>query len=457
MRKASDFMVNTVSNHGGYLWYYAEDLSEQWGEAPARPSQIWVQTSTSDVGEMFIRAYKTTGDDYYLRYAEKAADVLIYGQHPLGGLHYFIDFDMLGLDEWYRTVFSQFKWGMEEYRHYYGNCTYDDDVTQGATRYLLRLYMTTFDPSYRGSLLRALDFILMSQYPNGAWPQRYPLRYEFAHDGLADYTSYYTMNDNAMRDIITVLIEAYEMLGNEEYRKAALRGAEFIINAQMPEPYAGWAKQYDMDMNPAWARTHEPAGVMPRQSVECIRQLEDFYLMTGDRRYLKPIPGAIKWLEDSTIEVQSDGLHRLARYYQVGTNLPIYQHKTDEVNELGYGRYRYDYGPAKPSEDWVFTTVDVKNLKREYERISALTPGEALAQYKAQKTAKPPMPYVDAGKVRELIDSMDKRGAWIEDIQVYDVNITMNALDPTKTIRGISTSSFIRNMDTFIQYLKSIK
>jgi len=113
MRKASDFIVNTVSNHGGYLWYYAEDLSEQWGEAPARPSQIWVQTSTSDVGEMFIRAYKTTGDDYYLRYAEKAADVLIYGQHPLGGWHYFIDFDMSGLDEWYCTVFSQFKWGME--------------------------------------------------------------------------------------------------------------------------------------------------------------------------------------------------------------------------------------------------------------------------------------------------------------------------------------------------------
>ena len=33
MRKASGYMANTVSCHGGYLWKYAEDFSEVEGEA----------------------------------------------------------------------------------------------------------------------------------------------------------------------------------------------------------------------------------------------------------------------------------------------------------------------------------------------------------------------------------------------------------------------------------------
>ncbi len=280
MYKASDFMAKEVSYRGGYLFYYSADLTEQWGEAPARPSQIWVQTSTPSAGEMFLEAYAVTKDKTYLTYAERAANALIYGQHPTGGFHYFVEFDKPGLDQWYKDVFSQFKWGMEEYRHYYGNCTYDDNVTQGATRFLLKMYMKHLDPSYRSHALKGLDFLLVSQYPNGAWPQRYPLRHEFVHDGLADYTSYYTLNDNSMRDIMNVLIEAYEKLGDERYLQAVLHGADFMIMAQGPDGQAGWAEQYDMDMKPAWARTHEPAGYMPRQTVQCIIQHQQVY-----RRY----------------------------------------------------------------------------------------------------------------------------------------------------------------------------
>ncbi len=202
MQEASDFMVNTVSKHGGYLWYYSTDLSEVWGEVPARTSQFWVQYITPYMGMMFLDAYELTGDAQYLRYAEKTANALIYGQHPLGGWHYLVDFDMTGIKQWYRDVASRFRTGYEEFRYYYGNCTFDDDTTQGATRFLLRLYMTTLDPAYREPLLKALDFYLISQYPNGAWPQRYPLMYEYVHCGLPDYTSYYTLNDRIMSNIL---------------------------------------------------------------------------------------------------------------------------------------------------------------------------------------------------------------------------------------------------------------
>ncbi len=237
MRRAAKFMVEEVSCHGGYAWTYSADLSLQWGEAPARKSQIWVQGGggTVDMGHTYLDCWEATGDPYFLECAKKAANALVYGQHPLGGWHYFIDFDKPGLEQWYRDVFSNFKWGMEEYRHYYGNCTFDDDVTTGATRLLMRLYLATLDPAYKEPLDRALAFIRLAQYPNGGWPQRFPLRYEFAHDGLADYTSYYTNNDGVIPGNIELLVEAYERLGDERNLEAARRGMDFLISLQGPE------------------------------------------------------------------------------------------------------------------------------------------------------------------------------------------------------------------------------
>ena len=210
MKNASNFMMNTVSNRGGFLEYYSDDFSMQWGEVPARKSMIWLYgTNTVEVGMMHLDAYEVTGDPLYLEYAKKTANAIVWGQHPLGGWHYFIDFDMTGTQQWYDDVLSKM-WGFEEFYHYYGNCTYDDNATIGPARFLLRLYLMTLDPSYRVPLIKALDFVLMSQYPNGAWPQRYPLRYEFSHDGFPDYSSCYTFNDEVIQGNIFFLIEAWE-------------------------------------------------------------------------------------------------------------------------------------------------------------------------------------------------------------------------------------------------------
>ncbi len=122
MGKATDFMMTSVSTNGGFVWRYSTDLSEQWGEVPDRKSMIWVQDpGTVGVGMMLLDAYRATGDTQYLRYSEKAANALIWGQHPLGGWHYFIDFDMTGVQKWYDEVLSKC-WGWEEYYHYYGRC-----------------------------------------------------------------------------------------------------------------------------------------------------------------------------------------------------------------------------------------------------------------------------------------------------------------------------------------------
>ncbi|MCE5250645.1 pectate lyase [bacterium] len=457
MQKATDFMMNTVSNHGGFVWKYTSDLSDQWGEIPARKSMIWVQDpGTVGVGEMLLDAYKATGDTQYLRYAERVADALIWGQHPSGGWHYLIDFDMPGIRKWYDDVASKC-WGWEEYYHYYGNCTYDDDVTSGATRFLMNLYMTTLDPKYRVPLLKALDFVLQSQYPNGAWPQRYPIRDDFPHDGHPDYTPYYTFNDDVIQGNIHLLIEAFEKLGNEEYRKAAYRGMDFVIISQLAKPQAGWGQQYDMDMKSAAARSYEPASVMPGQTVTCIEDLEEYYMITGDKKYLRGIPDAIEWLANSVLPANHNRMNDRvthAIFYELGTNKPLYAHR--KGTSIEQGSYWIDYEPKDFLEHYgAQTRIDVDAVRKEYDRVNALTPAEAQAEYQAKRQAPPRVRKIDPATVGKLISSMDARGAWVEKLNEPDfIDLIHN---PRKEFMGINTATYIRNMETFINYLENLK
>ena len=456
MDQATDFMMNTVSTNGGFVWKYTADLSERWGEIPARDTMIWVQDpGTIGVGTMLIGAYKGTGDEKYIEYARRVANALIWGQYPSGGWHYLIDFDMTEIEEYYENVASKC-WGWEEYYHYYGNCTFDDNVTTGATRFLMNMYLTTLDPAYYDSTIKALNFILESQYPNGAWPQRYPISNEYPHDGHGDYTPYYTYNDDVIQGNIHLLIEAWQKLGNVEYKKAADRGMYFIIISQLGAPQAGWGQQYDMDMNSAAARSYEPASVMPSQTVRCCKDLMLFYKITGKRRFLRGIPEAIEWIESSYLpdsDKQNDRITH-ATFYEIGTNKPIYAHREGTSKENGH--YYVDYVPKNfPGHCGMQTTINVDALRLEYERVNALSPEEAMAEYKAEVSAKPSVPSVDPDKVEQLIKNMDDRGAWVEELNVPDYS------DPVKGQRrkfsGISTATYIRNMRTLINYTRGME
>ena len=380
------------------------------------------------------------------------ADALVYGQYPSGGWHYFIDFDMPGIRKFYDEVASKC-WGWEEYYHYYGNCTYDDDVTSGATRFLLHLYMTTLDPAYRVPLIKALDFILVSQYPNGGWPQRYPLSFEYPHDGHGDYTSYYTYNDDVIQGNIHLLMEAFEQLGNEEYQKAAYRGMDFIIISQLASPQAGWGQQYDLNLKSAAARSYEPASVMPGQTVTCIKDLELFYMMTGNRKYLRGIPEAIKWLEDSVINTDKSKGYSHCTFYELGTNKPLYAHREGTSIENGHYYVDYTFGELKHygSTQW----IDIPNVKKEFARVDALTPEQAKAEYKARKEAKPKTPAVSVEAAQKLISSLDSRGAWIKEIRIPNYQDTING--QVRTLPGIQTENFIQNMYTLKNFVLNQK
>ncbi len=168
MLEATRYMVEKVSTNGGYVWYYLPDLSRRWGEMEAYKTMIWLQhPGTISMGHLFIEAYQATGDDYYYQSARKAANALIWGQSQEGGWNYLIDFaGDRSLKAWYNTI-GKNGWRLEEFQHYYGNATFDDDITSDAARFLLRMYLEKFDPAYKPPLDKAIHFILESQYPDG--------------------------------------------------------------------------------------------------------------------------------------------------------------------------------------------------------------------------------------------------------------------------------------------------
>ena len=71
-------------------------------------------------------------------------------------------FDFAGensLKDWYATIGKQ-AWRMEEFQHYYGNATFDDGGTMAAAKFLLRMYVEKYDPTYLPALEKCIDFVL---------------------------------------------------------------------------------------------------------------------------------------------------------------------------------------------------------------------------------------------------------------------------------------------------------
>lgn len=453
MRKAVAFMREEVSNRGGYLSLYTEDLSEQWGEIPARKSMIWVQDpGTVGVGRVLLEAYRVTGATEFLSASQDAADALLAGQHPSGGWHYFIDFDPAGTHEWHERVGSRC-WGWEEFYYLCGNCTFDDHVMVGAGEFLLDMAEVTREDKYETALHKALEFFLDSQYPNGSWPQRYPPCQSEGDCPKPDYTAHATFNDGVILGNIEFLWRASERLGDSRLRGAALRGMAFVKAAQLAPPQAGWAQQYTETTRPAAARSYEPAAISTIDTLQAIGALETYFKWTGDRAYLEGIPKALDWLRNTSLpEGQREGVYTHGVFHELGTNLPLYAHREGTTKETG--RYWIDTNPEDMLRGYGFKlAIDVEALEREFQRLSALTPKEARLEGEADERKRKKPETVSADKARKILESLDERGAWVEETSFPDTADYMN--NPPRRFRGIRTDTFIANIQTWVDWLKT--
>jgi len=492
MLRATQFMADSVSYNGGYVWYYLPDFSRQWGEMEAYKTMIWMQhPGTISMGQTFLGAYHATGDEYYYNAAQKVAAAIIWGQSNEGGWNYMVDFaGDRSLKKWYNTI-GKNGWRLEEFQHYYGNSTFDDDVTSDASRFLLQIYLEKLDPVYKIALDKAIDFILKSQYPLGGWPQRYPLMYDFCKNGHPDYTSFYTFNDDVTWENIHFLIQCYLTLGEQRFLDPIKRGMEFYLVAQ--DKCGAWGQQLDMKLKIAGARTYEPAAFLPSTTFVNAMLLLQFYQFTGDNRFLNAVPKAIKWLEETKLpEEQVEEERDHPAFVDVKTQKPIYVHR--KGGNVKYGRYYIDNCDEKLLAHYYGKSrIPLEKLKAEYERVKNISERERVEQSPLSaecfdfKDVTPQRYYgqyrsscfliPSDSVVNEIICALDVRNCWFQkhafisnsyscvekDNSLFDKYATTMVGDKTDTSpfedkseqKYISTRLYLKNMNILINYINS--
>jgi PelA/Pel-15E family pectate lyase len=251
--------------------------------------------------------------------------------------------------------------------------TLDNDSTWMQIRFLARVG-TALKAAHRdadaapicASVERGVEYLLDSEYPNGGWPQVWPLEGGY-HDTI-------TINDDAMTHAVEILKDVAVGAPNFKFLPAAMvkragpaaqRGIDCLLKLQIVENgvKTAWAQQYDaLTLEPASARNYE----MPSLTSD-----ESFPVVEFSMRLPNPTPAevaavhaACAWFVKVEIfgfrfgsgnfmaDRQSPGGRKLeavegagpiwARYYQVGTDKPIFgdRDKTihDDVNELSLER-----------------------------------------------------------------------------------------------------------------------
>ncbi|MDP6445874.1 MAG: pectate lyase [Pirellulaceae bacterium] len=399
MKRAAGYYREQVAVHGGYVYFYSLDLQQRWGEGLASKDQIWVQPpGTPTVGMGFLAAFEATGDDYYLQAATAAAEALVYGQMRSGGWTNCIDFNPRG------DRVALYRNGRGRGRN---TSSLDDGQTASAIRLLIRA-----DRAHQFKHRRihtaaevALAALLNAQYPNGAFPQvwdddkmpdpparsaSYP-EYNWRSEGrIKNYWDMYTLNDNVPGYVAETLIDAHAIYRDDRYLDAARRLGDFLISAQMPDPQPGWAQQYNYEMKPIWARKFEPPAVSGDESQEAVQTLLTIHAATGDDKYLAPIPSALAYLRRSLL---TDG--RLARYYELKTNIPLYMARKGKVYRLTY------------DDDELPTHYGWKTDSR-LDELSAL-----FNAARSGKQGSSTKPAADRAAIRRIIGQLDQQGRWV--------------------------------------------
>jgi PelA/Pel-15E family pectate lyase len=243
--------------------------------------------------------------------------------------------------------------------HYVG--TFDNNATTSQLRFLARV-ATAADGEqgapYRAAVLRGLDYIFAAQFPNGGFPQVYPLEGGY-HDAI-------TFNDNALINVLTLL---RDVAGGEapfafvpadtraRAAKSVQRGINCILRCQVhANGLAVWCQQHDaLTLAPASARNYEMPALCSSESDDVMLFLMS--LPNPSNSIVYAVQGAAAWFERTALRdvayrfvpgqgrslVPEPGAGPLwARYYEIGTDRPLFGDRDksihDQIEEISLER-----------------------------------------------------------------------------------------------------------------------
>lgn len=250
--------------------------------------------------------------------------------------------------------------------------TLDNGATTSEMRFLAKVAEQApgaEGDAYRASITRGVTYLLNAQYPNGGWPQNWPLEGGF-HDAV-------TFNDNAVAEAAMLLEDVVESQNGFGFVADDLRaraahavhgGIAVILAAQVRVngELTAWPQQVDpLTLRPSSARNYEPQSIASGETTDVL-----MFLM----RQPDPAPeirdavrAGIAWLEekrvyDRSFEMTDDGRKLIeragagpiwSRNYDLVTGLPIFGDKNqmiyDDVNEISIGRRNgYSWWIATP-------------------------------------------------------------------------------------------------------------
>lgn len=189
----------------------------------------------------------------------------------------------------------------EHNAHYEG--TFDNDATTTQMIAMARAFKATGNEKARDAFLRGLNYTFIAQYPNGGWPQIYPLETGY-HDDV-------TYNDDVMVNIISLLRDVARGEGEFAFVPADLRheagaraehGIACILASQIrvDGQLTAWCQQHDaLTLKPSAARNFEPAGTCSSESASVVRLLMD--LPKPSPAIVASVEAAVAWFKKTKI------------------------------------------------------------------------------------------------------------------------------------------------------------
>ncbi|MHA1681797.1 MAG: pectate lyase [Promethearchaeota archaeon] len=422
--------MTRLQSRGGFPMISLDDGSEMYSDrgasCPLFIGEFSLQGGTPRIAQVYLDMYSLEPNPVYLNVALAAADALIAVQDDLNGGFYY---DGRVRDD--GTGFNPHP------RNSRRAAIFDDNVMQSCLDFLLDVYDVTGNTTYRDAAVRGLNYIFELEKPGGGWPQRSNYQENV-------YPSYTTLNDNSMRDIMFLLLKAYDRLGDVKYLQAVERGARFLIRVQGNGRGANalqmaWAQQYDNDQ-PAWARAFEPPAFCSLQTGSAIQMLMETYLYTENETYLEPIPAAINWLTDSNTTVEdiweNPGSFVWSRLYEPVTNRLIVGNRNNQ--ETG-PIYYYDYVPERDTGYAWIRDFGLNTTISNFLRLND-TYNRNISEYRAWRNTPS---YSSESTVTEIYNAMSDDGFWTESNTDYKMDI-------------IKDSTFSSNALKMISYFKGI-